>query len=390
MDAVSVDGAPEEAAGETLAALTLSRVPGLGPHGARRLVDRFGTARRALEACREESRERVSLPGDANGRRLSERVRAAARVVPDASRRELSRWREGGIRVIAYRSPGYPERLEHLFDPPPVLFLRGPAELSASRTVAIIGARRATEYGRTTARRLAGELGRAGCTVVSGMALGVDAAAHRGALESGAVTIGVLGCGVDRAYPPGNGRLYAEVGRRGLLVSEFEPGTKPRAAFFPRRNRIIAALANAVVVVQAGGRSGTSITVGQALDLGREVFGIPGRVDQPASVGVHRLLRQGGRLITCAHELLEDLGWPEEAEPPLRQETERGSPDQGPSEREPTATAAILDRLGRGTCGRDELAAESGLPVHRALALLGRLELQGRITSLAGGRYALF
>ncbi len=287
----------------------------------------------------------------------------------------------GSPRHVRRGTPEYPSRLEHLERPPPELWLRGPLDVPASRVVAIVGTRASTEYGRRMAHDLALGMSAAGWTVVSGLARGVDAAAHRGALAERGRTIGVLGCGIDRVYPAGHRDLYASVGRSGLLLSEFEPNTPPLRYNFPRRNRIIAALADAVVVVQAPERSGALITADMALDMGREVFAVPGPADQAVSGGVHRLIREGAGLATSANAVLEELG-DSVAGPGEGSSVQVSDPRSAAEER---LRAALRD----GPALLDDLAGRTGMQVPAVLSMLSRLELAGSVRSLPGHRFEL-
>jgi DNA processing protein len=256
--------------------------------------------------------------------------------------------------------------------------------------VAIVGTRRATEYGRRTAARLAAELAGAGVRVVSGLAAGIDAESHRGALEAGGETVGVLGCGIGHVYPASSQLLYEEMEHRGLLLSEFAPGSQPRRDHFPRRNRIIAGLSDAVVVVQAGERSGALITVEHASQIGIEVCAVPGPVDLPASAGVHALLRDGAALVESGADVADALGWL------LPARERRSSPV--PVERRFAAVLGdttarrlieVRRRLEEGPASADELVRASGLPVAEALSVLGRLGAAGALRELPGARFEL-
>jgi DNA processing protein len=293
------------------------------------------------------------------------------------------------IRRIGRRSEEYPTRLEHLHDPPDDLWARGALALPADRMVAIVGTRRATEYGRRMAADIAWGVASAGWTVVSGLASGIDAAAHRGALDAAGATVAVLGCGVDRVFPRGNAGLYESVARYGLLLSEFEPGTGPRKHHFPQRNRIIAALSRAVVVVQAGQPSGALITADLASEIGRDVMAVPGPVDQAVSRGVNRLLREGAGVATSAADVLETLGDPPPASSALHQpslfdgEEEPGSPRAGSPE------SRLRAALCTGPAPLHDVSARTGLAVPATLAALGRLEVRGVVRSLPGCRFEL-
>lgn len=367
------------------AALALAEVEGLGPRRVRRLVDACGSPAAVLESF--ASGRGVSLAEDAVGAQrgaldgeLVDRLRRLRPVPPP----RLEALERAGIRVAAYGVRGYPPRLAHLFDPPVVLYLAGPVDPAEGRAVAVVGTRAATEYGRRVARGLAAGLAGHGWTVVSGMARGIDGAAHRGALRAGGRSVGVLGSGLDHRFPWENRGLYAEMRQGGCLVSEFPPREPPRAWHFPRRNRIIAALAEAVVVVQAGRRSGAMNTVGHALELGREVLAVPGPVGPEASVGVHRLIRDGAGLATGAEDVLRELGV---ALP--GSEEEAAAPSGGGSEEERSGAGAVRRRLREGPALADDLASASGLSPGAALALLSRLEVEGKIRALPGGRYEL-
>jgi DNA processing protein len=358
---------------EVRAALALEGVAGLGPAAIRLLIDTFGSARAVLAAA--------AHPGGGGGRaalsdpaaRALERVRGVRAVsVP-----RLDGLRRYGTRVVSYGTADYPQPLVHLHHPPPILYLRGNAPVEQPRAVAIVGTRRATEYGHRLAGDIATGLAGAGHAVVSGLARGIDAAAHRACLAAGGTTIGVLGSGLDHAYPASSADLFRRVPEQGVLVSEFAPDVTPRAGFFPRRNRIIAALAEAVVVVQAGRKSGALITVGHALELGREVFAVPGPVGIPASEGVHGLLRDGAALATSAEDILRVVGDAVEraALPP---EPESGGDDD---------RSRILQLLCDGLTDVDEMCRVTRLTPGRTLAMLSLLELEGRARALPGGRF---
>lgn len=259
-------------------------------------------------------------------------------------------------------------------------------ELLEAPAVGIVGSRKATAPGRRTAERIARDLSRAGVAVVSGMALGIDAAAHRGALEGPGGTIAVLGRGPDRAYPVANGALFRQVSEEGLLVSEFPPGTVPRAHHFPRRNLILAALSSAVLVVEAGRRSGALNTVGHAGDMGRDVMAVPGCVEWEQAAGTNRLLRDGAGLVLNARDVLEGASirrpLPEVGEQGslLLAEEPRKSGGHGddPGDR-------LVALLGERPLPLEELLPRSGLPVSRLLVGLTRLELEGRVLREADG-----
>ncbi|MBI4543733.1 MAG: DNA-protecting protein DprA [Gemmatimonadetes bacterium] len=342
-------------------------LPGLGDARLRELLRRYGSAGAALSApAAELGVEAAALRGS---RKVSGRV---ARALESLERLEVAMLLESDAR--------YPALLRHLHDPPYLLYARGRLELLERPAVAVVGARRHTAYGAEATRLLAADLARAGVVVVSGMARGIDALAHEAALAGG--TIGVLGNGIDVAYPVQNTRLYERIAAQGLLLSEFEPGEPALPHHFPRRNRLIAALARGVVVVEASTKSGSLITAGHALDIGREVFAVPGPIGRDTSAGTNALIRDGARLVTCAADILEELGLPVPAEPP----------PSGVAAAPPVAVSPDGLRVWRALAEEarhvDEVAAASGLSAPGTLAGLLELELAGLARQHPGMRYA--
>ncbi len=385
---------------ETAALLALSRVPGLGPRGIRVLLERCGGAREVVRAAR--GADAAKLLAALSGTRGWRGTLAGLRGVDvAAAHRTIDAAHARGLKVLVHGSHPYPRGLADLSDPPPLLFVRGPPRFEPARTVALVGTRAATPYGLRCAYRLAGELARWGWTVVSGMARGVDARAHAGALDAGGRSIGVLGSGHDHIYPRENRELFARMGAGGLLVSEFEPSVPPSRATFPRRNRLIAALSRAVVVVEAGDRSGAHITADHALDLGREVLAVPCRIDDPGAGGALKLLRQGAAPAADARDVFEAAGWLGDLGNGGRRgsdEVQRGAgPDAGPAALPRGALArdgatrpevAILHLLGSDALSADQVALRLELTIAAALAALGRLELDGWIERRADGAYS--
>jgi DNA processing protein len=277
---------------------------------------------------------------------------------------ELERLRALGLGFLAGSEPAFPPLLSAIHDPPPGLFLRGGGEpaLLALPAVAIVGARACSAYGRQVARSLGRDLGAAGLVVVSGLARGVDAEAHRGALEAGATTVAVLGCGIDRDYPAAHRELARQVAHSGLIVAEYAPGVEPAPWRFPARNRIVAGLCAATVVVEARERSGALITADFALEEGREVFAVPGEITSSLSAGANALLRLGATPLTSAQDVLESYGLSVAATiaPEL-------------SER----AARVLGRVREGAVGADTLARTTGLGAGEVAVALTELELAG-------------
>lgn len=294
-----------------------------------------------------------------------------------------SRCATSGVTALCSCDARYPAQLHDLPDPPAVLYVRGDLvrfeRAIAADRVAMVGARRATEYGLQQARGIGRGLAAAGLTVVSGMALGVDAAAHVGALDARGLTIAVLACGPEQAYPASKRHLHARIVASGAVVSELPPGTPVRRWAFPARNRIIAALAQATVVVEAGERSGSLITAGQAADLGREVAAVPGLVTAPLAAGTNALIADGAQLVRGAHDLLELLfGAAALTLLPA-------GPDERVMGLEPDLRT-LLERVGGG-CDTVAALASSGTGVDAVLAGLAQLELRGLVRRGPGGRY---
>jgi DNA processing protein len=356
---------------ETLLALTF--LPGLGERGIRRLLDRFGSAVEASRAGSRPFREVVGRRVRGEPRDLSS-LRERARVI-------LGRAREKGMTVLGLGLEGYPPEVGHLVDPPPVLFVQGHTSLLRRHAVAVVGTRRATGAGRRMARDLGRSLSGAGIPVVSGLALGIDGEAHRGALEGPGSTIAVLASGLDRAHPRSHHRLQERIREEGLLVSEFPPGEEARPHSFPKRNRILAALAEAVVVVEAGERSGAIITADHALDLGRDVWAVPGCVEYPQSRGTHQLLREGAGLLTHPEDLLAD--WAGAGRLPRRSRGHGFTREDGSSAGDGPAgipdPGGITAALGPAPQPTDALARRLEIPPARLLEALSELELVGDV-----------
>lgn len=356
--------------------LRLVYSPGIGPLGVQRLLRAFGTPQQVL-GC-ELRQLRTVVPEAAAAALLGE--------APQPLREMLARapdWlAEPGRALLSLADPRYPRALLHIPDPPPLLWLRGdPARLGAEKMLAVVGTRNPSAQGARDAHDFAQALAQAGVCVVSGLARGVDAQAHRGALRAGASggsTLAVLGHGCDRLYPAAHRELARQVASCGLLVSEFALGEAPLPQHFPRRNRIISGLSRGVLVVEAALRSGSLITARLAAEQGREVFALPGSIHNPMARGCHRLLREGAQLAEQPGDILDELGWaaagPAEPAP---------APAAGP----PRGTRAeLLQCMGFDPLGLDELLRRSSLPAAQLQEQLLELELQGRLARLPGGR----
>lgn len=280
--------------------LALNLAPGIGPQLLAALLRRFGSASGVRQASVGELAEVPHLR-----RAVAEKLHQAFESGDVAA--EIERMGRHGVRLLRLGTPPYPKALAEAPVPPQILYLRGELQESDGEAVAIVGSRQCTSYGRKIAERLAYDLARAGVTIVSGLARGIDGSAHRGALDAGGRTLAVLAGGLSRIYPPEHADLAAEIATRGALISEAAMGMEPLAGMFPARNRIISGLSRGVILVEANEKSGALITAQHAAEQGREVFAVPGQVDSPASAGTLRLLRQGAKLVRNAQDVLDDL-----------------------------------------------------------------------------------
>ncbi|QXE88062.1 DNA-processing protein DprA [Geomonas nitrogeniifigens] len=350
----------------------LKSVPQVGNVTFLRLLAHFGSPEKALKASLDEL---CSVKGVSA---------AAARSIAehdcrDEAAAECEKVQAAGVQVVDVLSERYPRLLMQIADPPPFFCLMG--SLQGSETaVAMVGSRHASQYGLCTATRLARELAEQGVTVVSGMARGIDTASHWGCLKAGGRSIAVLGCGVDVIYPPENDALYRALCDGGALVSEFPMGTSPLPENFPRRNRIISALARGVLVVEAGEGSGSLITAQYALEQGREVFAVPGNVTTSGSRGVNGLIKQGAKLVERVEDILEELAIEPQATHPLQ---------KPPSFPLTPQEAELYALLCQGVLQIDEIIVQSALTAGEVSATLLRLEMKGIITQLPGKRFAV-
>jgi DNA processing protein len=366
--------------GNTLSAwLTLSFLPGLGCTRIHRLVEVFGTPAAVLTATPQALRQVAGIGG-----RVCQ-VLADRAAVENAARQaeaELHRLADHHLVLLCPDDPRYPRYLRPLADPPVLLYCQGDLACLTRPAVAIVGSRAATSYGKRISFELARELARRGICVVSGMALGIDGQAHAGALAGGGTTIGVLGCGADVVYPPQHRALFAEVGSRGLLLTEYPLGSKPEGFHFPERNRIISGLSLGVVVVEASPKSGSLITAGLALEQGREVFAVPGRIDSMKSQGAHRLLQQGARLVHSVDDILDELS--------LAGMFAGHAPD-GLQDPQPVPMTAAEQQLWHCLdvypLTVDHLVRQTGFASAQVLSLLLELELKGLVRQLPGQEY---
>ncbi len=339
---------------ELAAWLRLLETPGVGRDGARRLLASYGSPQAVLAA----------------------NVLAAPPDTLPALRETTLAWLAAGEhrQVVTLGDPAYPSSLLETADPPLLLYVEGRIELLGAESVAIVGSRHATRQGLENARSFAAQLSHAGFTIVSGLALGIDAAAHEGGLEGAGSTIAVVGTGLDSAYPTRNRTLTSRIAEKGLLVSEYSLGTPPLPAHFPQRNRIIAGLARATLVVEAAPQSGSLITARLANEAGRDVFAIPGSIHSPQSRGCHALIKQGAKLVESVADILEELRPGAAVAVPKR---------QAPA----PANDPVLEALGFDPITLDALAERTGWPPADLNIRMLELELDGRVARLPGQRF---
>lgn len=392
--------------------LQLAHAPGLSPAALHALLDAFGSPAALLRASDQAI-------GAASSAAVARAVRASDRNELDARTDAALAWLDApGNAIVTLGDAVYPPRLRDLHDPPPLLYVKGRLDLLHARGLAVVGSRHATPQGLADAARFSHVLSDAGLAVVSGLALGIDGAAHRGGLDGRAGTIAVIATGADLVYPARHRTLAHEIAARGAIVSEWPLGTPARASHFPQRNRLIAALALGVLVVEAAPRSGSLITARLANELGRDVFAMPGSIHAPLAQGCHALIRDGAKLTATPLDVLEEYGLGEPAAHAARATTNsRSRPDQGetadtagprageqagkadsvaPAAASPESDAppgdpaerSVLTALGYGPVTYEWLAEHTALSddaLHRALLAL---ELAGRVASMPGGRFA--
>jgi len=347
--------------------LRLTLTPGIGGETQRKLLAAFGLPEAIYAAGYAAIR---GVVGDKPAQLLL--GPEAERDIEPAIDAALAWAEQDGCHLLTLADAQYPQGLLQTADPPSLLYVRGNPALLNTPGIAIVGSRNATPQGNKTAEDFAKTLAARGLTIVSGLALGIDGAAHRGALAGAGNTIAVIGTGLDRVYPARHKALATQIAEHGAIVSEFPLGTPALAANFPRRNRIISGLSRGVLLVEAALQSGSLITARLAGEQGREVFAIPGSIHSPLARGCHQLIKQGAKLVESANDVLEELGWM--------------TPPANPASRL-IDDHPILAALGHDPCTVDELAARTELPTEQLLAQLLTLELDGQIAGLPGNRY---
>ncbi|MCD6232716.1 DNA-processing protein DprA [Candidatus Aerophobetes bacterium] len=349
--------------------ILLSKIPYLGPKRCRELVEYFGSPREVLSAPFDKLSK---IPGI--GKEIAKLIISEARKINVEE--DLNLLRKFDVQVITFQDKQYPSNLQNIFDPPFLLYVRGELREEDKDALAIVGTRRATIYGKLTAQRLAREVAKEGITIVSGMARGIDTAAHWGALEAEGRTIAVMGCGVDRVYPPENKELMNKIIERGAVISEFPLRSLPEASHFPQRNRIISGLSRGVLVVEAPLKSGALITAEFALEQGREVFAVPGNINSPKSQGTNRLIREGAKLVEKTEDIFEELNF----SPILSNIEVIKNKESLLSPEEKRVLALIKEK----PLHIDSLVEKSGFPASKVAAILMKLQIKGFIREFPG------
>ncbi len=367
----------------TDAYLALNLLPNVGPIRVRRLLEHFESPQAILAAPEAELRQVPGIGGE-----MAQQIHGWEDRIDLAE--EHCRIADHGISLLTIEDSSYPEALRTIHDPPFLLYARGTLLPRDQAAVAVVGSRRMTHYGQEQARKLSFQLARAGFTIISGLARGIDTAAHEAALAAEGRTIAVLGSGIGKLYPPENQALADRIAENGAVLSEFPVLYIPDKQSFPLRNRIVAGMSRGLLVVEAPARSGSLITANQALEQGRAVFAVPGPINRPNSEGCHRLIQQGAKLVCSADDLIEELDLslqtlPLEFEP--ERPTTPGAPADSPAQRQPDLSELerrLLETLALGEATIDSLAEACSLPAGRVSAALLQLEMKRLVKQLPG------
>jgi DNA processing protein len=355
--------------------IALNMIQGLGPARIKKLLEHFGSPEKIFSASSSELRK-VQGIGKEFGGRISD-------FNPEKEvEKELSFAEEKSIKILTLRDEKYPARLKEIFDPPLVLYIKGDITPADEKAVAMVGTRYPSFYGKMVAEDLAKKFAGRGITVISGMARGIDSASHKGALAGGGRTAAVLGCGADVCYPPENAKIMDSIAESGAVISEFPLGTAPDKGNFPRRNRVISGMSMGVVVVEAAQKSGSLITASLALEQGRDVFAVPGKVDSPKSVGTNGLIKEGAKLVHDIEDVMEEImpgmGCPEQGGGELSSDNNSLNPDE----------KRVLEKISSEPVHVDALCALSGLPAEKITSVLMMLEVKGLVKQLPGKQFA--
>jgi len=351
--------------------LALSLTPGVGSILFKRLLERFETPEAVFRASAADL-----LGVEGIGERIVGEIQKGS--FEKKVERELSLLQRVEGTIVRLDDETFPSRLKNIYDPPPVLYMRGQLRKEDEMAVAIVGSRKTSSYGRAMTERVSQELASHGVTIVSGMARGIDSVAHQGAISAGGRTIAVLGCGVDVVYPPENRNLFRDIIDHGAVLSEFPMGSPPEGSHFPKRNRIISGLSMGVVVVEAGQRSGSLITANCALEQGRDVFAVPGNIGMESSRGTNQLIKQGAKLVESSQDILIEII------PQWQREDETASPVEDPVKHLPEEQRGLYGLLTETPIHIDEIIRESQLEPGRVMSLLLELELKGLVSQWPG------
>lgn len=351
--------------------LSLAAVGKIGPVKIRAILSRI---ERASDILDWDSQKYKQIPG------ISDEITSRIKTKLDLSYgRRIEEWADkNGITILTLLDEDYPQSLSEIYDPPPFLFIKGSMAPSDKNSIALVGSRNASEYGRMTASKLAGELASNGITIVSGMAVGVDSSSHRGAIQAGGRTFAVLGSGIDIIYPRENKRLYQEISENGAVISEFFPGTGPSPGHFPRRNRVISGLSKAVIVVEAGQKSGALLTADLALSQGKALFAVPGQLSSKQSLGANDLIKTGAQILTSPDDIFSVL-------PELK--NDYIVPDKKVVEDLSEGENLIFEYLSDSPRQIDYLVRKTNMTANDVSGFLLSLELRGLIRQLSGKRF---
>jgi DNA processing protein len=352
--------------------LALARIPGVGTKTYLRLIRHFGSPLSVFEAQPEQLKAVPDL------RALQLPLNLHSRGIRAEVERELAVIEEVGARLVTIKDDNYPANLKKIEDPPPFLYVKGELRRNDDLAVAIVGSRNASAYGLSACQNLSSDLSRRGLVIISGLARGIDSAAHWGALESGGRTIAALGCGIDVIYPRENKDLLKRIEAKGAVITELPPGVPPEPINFPKRNRIISGMSLGVIVVEASARSGSLITARLALEQNREVFAVPGMVSSTRSQGTHHLIKQGAKLVDCANDVLEEI-FPQALASPGD-----FAPREIPYHELSPEARRIMDLMERVPQHIDVLLKEAEVSAGLATGILLELELKGYIKQLPG------
>ena len=358
----------------------LKSVPGIGNHIYKRLIDCFGSPGHVFEA---PSQALLQVEG------MSQRLVTSIRhhKMPDSLQKEMDQVVEKGYRIVPLTSRDYPSLLREIPDPPPFLYVYGNLDSSINK-LSIVGSRNATAYGISTTKRLSASLASFGITIVSGMAIGIDTAAHEGTMQGKGKTIAVLGSGLERVYPPENRRLFHEISQNGAVISEFALMTEPEAYNFPIRNRIISGLSLGTVVVEATRKSGSLITARLAAEQNREVFAVPGSVSSFKSMGSHTLIKQGAKLVENVQDILEELSHAMPMTDPKDLERPAAATEKDPRDALLPEERIVYDMLGPYPVHIDEMVRDTAMAPGKVLGILLQLELKQLVQQLPGKRFS--